>query len=119
MVKKSTNYRSQDIEKHCKSAKHRELFEGEVKKYLATFTAVQTNLISLQWIKMMAKLGVPYSVFRNDGDLLEALAILLESQLNQPVCRKSLKLLFPSRRTMALRLPKMKKEIDGKFLNKS
>ena len=64
---------------------------------------------------MMAKLGVTYSVFRSDGQLMEALAIFLESQLGQPVSRKSLRALFPSRRVMALRLPKLKNDIDGKF----
>ena len=67
---------------------------------------------------MMAKLGVTYSVFRSDGQLMEALAIFLESQIGQPVSRKSLKALFPHRKTMALRLPQLKKDIDGKFLLK-
>ena len=63
---------------------------------------------------MMARNGTPWAVFKKDEDLQEALAIVLESQLDQKIDRKALDVFFPSARTMQRKLPEIKKKIDGK-----
>ena len=62
---------------------------------------------------MLVQNSVPYAVFEKDGPLLEAAALLIESQTGEKIDRKSLKQIFPDRRQMALRIPEMKRRIDG------
>ena len=72
--------------------------------------------IIYQWLQLMIKNNVPYSTFLKDGHLMEAAALLIESQLKQPLDRKSLKQIFPERTQMAQRIPIMKQRIDGKYI---
>ena len=65
----------------------------------------------------MARNGTPWSVFKKDEDLMEAMAIVLESQTKKKIDRNSLHVLFPSDRSMRRKLPLMKKKIDGKLLS--
>ena len=81
----------------------------------AVFEPIMKEKIIWQWLQMMVKSNVPYSTFLKDGHLMEAAALLLESQLQQPIDRKSLHEIFPDRRQMAQRIPEMKKKIDSKL----
>lgn len=107
-------YRSCVIESHMKRQSHQDFLKKEKEAYWAKFTSIEKERIILAWIQMMARYGIQYSVFQKDSHLKEAICIAIESQIGQKIDRKSLDQLFPSPSTMALKIPLIKKKIDGK-----
>jgi len=111
--KNDKHYRPKVIEQHFERQSHQDFLKKEKEAYWAKFTCIEKERLSLIWMQSIAKYGIPYEVFEKDTLLKEAIGISIEAQIKQPVDRKSLNQLFPSPDKMALKLPIMKKKIDG------
>lgn len=112
--KNDKNYRGRVIERHFDRQSHQNFVNKEKESYWAKFTSIEKERLVLLWIQAIAKFGIQYAVFQRDSVLKEAVCVAIEAQIGQKVDRNSLDQLFPSARTMARKLPIMKKKIDGK-----
>lgn len=116
--KNDKNYRAKVIEKHFTRQSHQDFLKKEKETYWAKFTSIEKERLVLLWIQAIAKFGIQYAVFQKDSVLKEAVCVAIEAQIKQKVDRNSLDQLFPSPKTMAKKLPIMKKKIDGMLINK-
>ena len=109
----NSTYRSHVISSHFSSRTHQLRVGSLSDLFWPTFQPSEVEQLILIWIRIMARNGTPWSVFKKDEDLMEAMAIVLESQTKKKIDRNSLHVLFPSDRSMRRKLPLMKKKIDG------
>lgn len=109
-------YRSKNIEAHFATQSHKDFINKKENEKWAVFQPIMREKIILQWVQMLIQNGVPYKTFEKDQPLMEAAALLIESQTGEVIDRNSLKQIFPDRRQMALRIPEMKRRIDGKSI---
>lgn len=101
------------MESHFGSQSHKDFMKMESDKKWAVFNPIMREKIIYQWLQIIVKNNVPYKTFKQDEHLMEAAALLIESQSDQPIDRNSLRQLFPDPRQMAMRIPIMKRRIDG------